>query len=129
MTAPVRLAPGDVLRLGLLGVSTRRLRAALSALGIAIGVATMIVVTGIPASSQAELLRRLTALGTDTLRAEPLAQQDTPVELPRSAAAMAARIGPVTGAAAVANTHAVVRRSDRIDPDDGSGLTVLASST
>jgi putative ABC transport system permease protein len=126
---PVRLAPGDVLRLGLLGVSTRKLRTALSALGIAIGVATMIVVTGIPASSQAELLRRLTALGTNTLRAEPLAQQDTPVELPRNAAAMAERIGPVTGAAAVANTHAIVRRSDRIDPEDGSGLTVLASST
>jgi putative ABC transport system permease protein len=128
-TESVRLAPGDVLRLGLLGISTRKLRTALSALGIAIGVATMIVVTGIPASSQAELLRRLTALGTNTLRAEPLPQQDTPVLLPKNAVAMAERIGPVTGAAAVANTHASVRRSDRIDPEDGSGLAVLASGT
>ena len=40
---------------------------------------------------------------------------------------MVKRIGPVTRASAVGNTHAVVRRSDHIDPMDGSGLTVLAS--
>ena len=42
---------------------------------------------------------------------------------------MVARIGPVTDVSAVANTHAVVRRSDLIDPRDGSGLTVLAAAT
>jgi putative ABC transport system permease protein len=40
---------------------------------------------------------------------------------------MVRRIGPVTGASAVANTHTRVRRNDRIDPGDGSGLTVLAA--
>jgi putative ABC transport system permease protein len=47
---PVRLAPLDILGLGLLGIRTRKVRAALSALGISIGIATLIVVTGIPAS-------------------------------------------------------------------------------
>jgi putative ABC transport system permease protein len=127
-TQPVRLALTDILRLGMLGISTRKLRAALSALGISIGIATMIIVTGIPASSQAALLDELSALGTNMLRAEPAPNQTPPVLLPESSLGSVERIGPVTGAAMVANTHTVVRRSDRTDPNDGSGLTVLASS-
>lgn len=124
---PIRLATRDLLGLGLLGLRTRPGRAFLSALGIAIGIATMIVVTGIPASSQAALLERLTALGTNTLQATALPDQDPPAALPESAVAMVRRIGPVTAVSAVANTHSLVRRNDRIDPHDGSGLTVLAS--
>lgn len=126
-TRPVRLAPNDILRLGLLGIRTRKMRAALSALGISIGIATMIIVIGIPASSQKALMNELSAMGTDTLRAEPQPDQQPPILLPEAADAMAARIGPVTLTSAVANTHALVRRSDRIDPNDGSGLAVLAS--
>lgn len=130
-TRPVRLGPGDVLRLGLLGITARRFRAALSALGIAIGIAiaTMVVVTGIPATNQLALLDELTALGTNMLRAEPAPNQDPPVQLSADAVARVERIGPVTGAAAVANTHTVVRRSDRVQLTDGSGLSVLASTT
>jgi putative ABC transport system permease protein len=128
-TEPVRLSLRDVLGLGLLGISTRKLRAALSALGISLGIATMIVVTGIPASSQAALLQELSALGTNILRAEPVPQQNgSPIQIPGSALGMVRRIGPVTGAAMVANVHSTVRRSDRVDPLDGAGLTVLASS-
>ena len=127
-TEPVRLSLGDILRLGLLGISTRALRATLSALGISLGIATMIIVTGIPASSQAALLDQLTALGTNILRADPVAQQNHPVTLPTDARGMADRIGPVTEASVVANTHSTVRRTDLVDPLDGSGLTVLATS-
>jgi len=124
---PVRLAPLDLLSVGLLGIRTRRMRAALSALGISIGIATMIVVTGIPASSQAALLRELTALGTNMLQAIATPDQDPPVQLPEASVGMIKRIGPVLDASAVANTHTLVHRSDRTDPDDGSGLTVLAA--
>jgi putative ABC transport system permease protein len=127
-TKPVRLALSDVLRLGLLGISTRKLRAALSALGISIGIATLVIVTGIPASSQASLLNQLSALGTNMLQAQPAPDQNPPVLLPESSLGSVRRIGPVTSAAVVANTHTLVRRSDRTDPNDGSGLTVLASS-
>ncbi|MEV6601002.1 ABC transporter permease [Actinoplanes sp. NPDC051346] len=126
-TRPVRLAPLDLLGLGLVGLRTRKLRAALSALGISIGIATMIVVTGIPASSQAALSRELSALGADVLQAMPAPDQDPPAQLPEQAVGMVRRIAPVTVASAVANTHTIVRRSDRTDPRDGSGLTVLAS--
>ncbi|WP_251076378.1 ABC transporter permease [Streptomyces sp. NBC_01525] len=126
---PVRLAPSDVLRLGLLGIRTRRMRAALSALGISIGIATLILVTSIPASSQRHLDQQLSALGTNTLRAEPMPNQKPPILLPEEAPDMVRRIGPVTHASAVANTHALVRRSDRTDPNDGLGLSVLAART
>lgn len=125
----MRLAPGDVVRLGLLGIRTRRLRTALSALGIAIGIATMIVVIGIPASSQRALDERLASLGTNLLRVEPESQGDQPAPLPIESIAMTARIGPVTAVSAVANVHAVVRRSDLVDRYDGSGLSVLAGRT
>lgn len=119
--------PVDLLALGLIGLRTRPGRALLSGLGIAIGIATMIVVTGIPASSQAALSARLSALGTNTLQATALTNQNPPAVLPRESVGMVRRIGPVTAASAVANTHAVVRRNDRTDRNDGSGLTVLAA--
>ncbi|GAA1292466.1 ABC transporter permease [Planotetraspora silvatica] len=125
-TDPVRLAPGDILRLGLLGIRTRKMRAALSALGISIGIATLIIVMGIPASSQQALMNELSALGTNMLRAEPMPNQDPPVLLPETADGMAARIAPVTVASAVANTHAVVARSDKVDAGDAAGISVLA---
>jgi putative ABC transport system permease protein len=124
---PVRLAPLDMLGLGLVGLRTRPARAVLSALGIALGIATMVVVTGIPASSQAALLDTLTALGTNTLQATAVQNQEPPARLPESAVGMVRRIGPVTAVSAVGNTHTLVRRNDRIAPDSGGGLTVLAS--
>ncbi|WP_128381764.1 ABC transporter permease [Streptomyces cavernae] len=122
---PVRLAPLDILGLGLLGLRTRKVRAALSALGISIGIATLIVVTGIPASSEKALMTRLSALGTNMLQAVP-ARQDPPVLLPPESVDMAGRIGPVTVASAVANTHAEVFRNDRVSASEYAGLTVLA---
>ncbi|GAA2552323.1 ABC transporter permease [Winogradskya consettensis] len=122
----VRLAPLDLLGLGLIGLRTRPARAILSALGIAVGIATMVVVTGIPASSQAKLLETLTALGTNTLQATAVQDQDPPAQLPESAMGMVRRIGPVTAVSGVGNTHTRVRRNDRTDETDGSGLTVLA---
>ncbi|WP_405867950.1 ABC transporter permease [Streptomyces sp. NBC_01515] len=124
---PVRLAPLDLLGLGLLGIRTRKMRAALSALGISIGIATMIVVTGIPASSQKALLNELSAMGTNMLQAQPVPNPNSPVLLPPESVDMVRRIGPVTMASAVANTHATVHRSDRVDPNDYAGLTILAS--
>ncbi|MEU8823585.1 ABC transporter permease [Streptomyces sp. NPDC048636] len=127
---PVRLSPADLLRLGLIGIRTRRTRAALSALGISIGIATMIVVTGIPASSQQALNAELTALGTDRLQAVANTSSgagDEPVSFPPESVEMVKRIQPVNAVTAVANTHAEVRRSDRHGRLDAAGLTVLAA--
>jgi putative ABC transport system permease protein len=126
---PVRLSPVDLLGLGMTGLRTRPLRAVLAALGIAIGIATMVVVVGIPASSQQALDHQLSALGTNLLRAQATFDQVTQElpPVPEDAAAMAARIGPVERTSAVANTHGKVWRSDRIPTEQPSGLTVLAA--
>ncbi|WP_213451266.1 ABC transporter permease [Rhizomonospora bruguierae] len=124
---PVRLAPTDVLALGALGIRIRRARAVLSALGIAIGIATTILVTAIPAAGNRALMDELSALGTNLLQAVPAPDPGEPPRLPTESVPMVGRIGPVTSVTAVANTHAVVRRSDLVDPRDGSGLAVLAS--
>ena len=52
------------------GLRTRRLRAALSALGIAIGIAAMVAVL-ISSRSRADLLAQLDTLGTNLLRVTP----------------------------------------------------------
>ena len=65
--APKRLRPGDLAQVASVGLRTRRLRAALSALGIAIGVAAIVAVLGLSSSSQAGLLAEIDKLGTNLL--------------------------------------------------------------
>ncbi|SDG21626.1 putative ABC transport system permease protein [Lentzea fradiae] len=129
LTRPVRLRPLDLLRLGAGGLRTRPLRAFLSALGIAVGIATMVVVVGIPASGRLALDRELSALGVNLLLAQAKFDERTQrlPPVPEEADAMVARIGPVTAAAAVANTSASIRRTDAVPPERGSGITVLAA--
>ena len=64
-----RLRGSDVARLGVSGLRARPMRAVLSALGIAIGIAAMVGVVGVSASSQAQLHEQLQALGTNMLTA------------------------------------------------------------
>src|SRR6202047_2376123 len=66
-----RLLPFDVLRVASVGLRTRRLRAALSALGVAIGIASMVAVLGISDSSRAGLVAQLDELGTNLLTVMP----------------------------------------------------------
>src|SRR5262249_2343439 len=52
---------------GTVGLRSRRLRAALSVLGVGIGIAALVAVLGITRSSQADLLGRIDRLGTNLL--------------------------------------------------------------
>jgi putative ABC transport system permease protein len=128
---PARLGPGDVLRVGAVGLRTRPLRAFLSALGIAIGIAAMVAVVGISSSSRAELDRKLDALGTNLLTVAPgSTMTGEEARLPTAAEAMAGRIGPVDSVSAVgAVPDARVYRHDRIPAAESNGLSVLAART
>jgi putative ABC transport system permease protein len=119
----------DAVTLGWHGVTGRPGRAVLSALGIALGIATLVLVTGIPASGQADLDRRLSALGTNLLVAQPagVGDSDVPPTLDPAAAAMAQRIAPVEDATAVANLNLRVLRDDLADPNTTAGITALAA--
>ncbi len=127
---PRRLGPGDVLRLGSHGMRIRPLRAVLSALGIAIGIAAMIAVVSIPASSAQALRDEIAALGPNLLSAHAGQQFDgSPAELPEVAVGMVRRIGPVTSVSAIGAVDASIRRTDRIPEQETSGLAVFAAGS
>jgi len=127
---PRRLGPAEVGRLGAHGMRTRPLRAILSALGIGIGIAAMVAVVSIPASSQQALREQLAALGTNLLTAAPgQTIMGDQAALPVTAVPMVARIGPVTAVSATGAVDATVRRTDRIDEGETSGISVVAART
>lgn len=122
------LRPGDLARVGVIGLRIRRLRTALTALGIAIGIAAMVAVVGISSSSKADLIAQIDSLGTDLLRVAPgqtMFGED--VTLPEQARGMAGRIGPVTVTAGITGINATVRRTDAVDASITSGIQVVAS--
>jgi putative ABC transport system permease protein len=126
---PARLRPADVARVASVGLRTRRLRAALSALGIAIGVAAIVAVLGLSASSQAGLLAQIDKLGTNLLtvqNGQTLFGQTA--ELPLAAPGMISRIGPVLQVQETGSTTANVYRSPLVPSVETGGLTVQAAS-
>jgi putative ABC transport system permease protein len=126
--APSRLLPADILRVGGIGLRTRRLRAALSALGIAIGIAAMVAVLAISESSKSDLIATLDRLGTNLLRVAPgqtLFGEDA--KLPEEARAMIGRIAPVEEVSAVEGVDATVRRTPYIAQEETGGISVAAA--
>jgi putative ABC transport system permease protein len=120
---------GDVLRTGSIGLRTRRLRAALSAVGIAIGIASMVAVLGISESSKSDLLAEIDRLGTNLLRVAP-GQSFTgdEVDLPDTAAAMIRRVGGVDATAATKLIDSeTVRRNALIPREETGGIAVMAA--
>jgi putative ABC transport system permease protein len=124
-----RLHPSDLWRVGSIGLRTRRLRAALSALGIAIGIAAMVAVLGISESSKADVLSVLDRLGTNLLTVEASAGIGGAgtAELPETTETMLRRIAPVEGVASVASVDAGVYRTDRVPEGETNGITAKAA--
>ncbi|MBW3607871.1 MAG: ABC transporter permease [Actinobacteria bacterium] len=123
-----RLLAADIARVAAVGLRTRRLRAALSALGIAIGIASMVAVLGLSESSRAGLIRQLDELGTNLLTIAPgQTLGGTDATLPQDAPKTIGRIAGVQRVSSVRSLQASVRRTDRIDPDETGGLGVAAA--
>ena len=125
-----RLLPSDVLRVGAAGLRTRRVRAALSAVGIAIGIASMVAVLGISQSSRADLLARLDRLGTNLLVAGPgesFFGEDS--ALPTTAVRAISGMPTVRDASSVTNVEATVRRTDRVPEQETGGISVKAADS
>jgi putative ABC transport system permease protein len=124
-----RLRPGDVVGVGLLGLRVKRLRALLTGLGIAIGIAAMVSVAGISSSSRADLLAELDELGTNYLQVSSGSSvfgESTP--LPETAADMIRRLDAVQAASASWTVGDVsVRRNDRIPASETGGISVIAT--
>ena len=125
-----RLRPADELRVATVGMRSRPLRAALSALGIAIGTAAIVSVLGLSCSSQAGLVAEINRLGTNLLTVQA-GQTLTggPAELPLEAPA---RISHLANVQLVAQTGLVadakVYRNAMIPIGNTGGLQVQATS-
>ncbi|MFI0410034.1 ABC transporter permease [Actinomadura sp. 3N508] len=127
---PARLRAGDQARVASTGLRARPLRAALSALGIAIGTTAIVAVLGLSASSQAGLLAEIDRLGTNllTVKTGQSFSQEAAV-MPVAAPGRVARLASVEE---VAHTGAVgdakVYRSPLIPAINTNGLKVRAAS-
>ena len=120
----------DGLRVASVGLRARPLRAALSALGIAIGTAAIVAVLGLSSSSQAGLLAEIDRLGTNMLTVEPGesltgAEAKLPLEAP-------ARITHLDHVQLLAHTALIkgksVYRSRMIPATNTGGLQVRTTS-
>ena len=123
-----RLTRRDLLRVGSLGLRTRRTRALLSLIGICIGIAAIVGVLGISQSSKSGLLNELGRLG-NLITVQPgtnaFGQQ---TELPTTSEGMVSRVGPVTSVSEIgAISNVYVYRNSLEPANDTSGISLTAT--
>jgi putative ABC transport system permease protein len=124
-----KLRPADLARLATVGLRTRKLRAGLSALGIAIGVAAIVAVLGLSSSAAAGLLNEISALGTNLLvvqNGQTFTGQSA--ELPEAAPAMIGRIDGVTQVQETGSVTGNVYRSPLIPAINSNAIAIDAAS-
>jgi putative ABC transport system permease protein len=129
MADVARMPSHELLSVALSGLRTRRLRASLSALGIAIGIGAMVAVVGVSASSQANLLATIDALGTNLLTVAPgqtfLGANEV---LPNTAVPAIRHRSDVLNAAAVYQvSNATVLRTPYVPAEQTGGIGVDAA--
>lgn len=112
----------------LLGLRARKVRTALSGLGIAIGIAAAVAVLGISASSRANLLAQLGAEGNLVTVSAGQDFDGSPAPLPLTAEPMIARIPPVESVTAIGYVPgAIVLRTAAVPAIDSGGISVYAA--
>jgi putative ABC transport system permease protein len=127
---PARLGVSDLAALASVGLRTRKLRAGLSALGIAIGVAAIVAVLSLAASSSAALLAKIQQLGTNLLtvtNGQTIA--GVTAELPTAAPGMIARLPGVTSVQDIGSVGGVnVYKSPLVPSIQTNALSVDAAT-
>ncbi len=128
--SPARLRPGDLAGLASVGLRTRKLRATLSALGIAIGVAAIVAVLGLASSSQSALLAEIGRLGTNLLTVtNGQTLTGATAELPEAAPGMIGRLPGVTSVQDIGTVSSVnAYRSPAIPTYRTNALSVEAAT-
>ena len=124
-----RLPARELASVALQGLRTRRLRASLSALGIAIGIGAMVAVVGVSASSQANLLALIDRVGPNVITVTPGQnfEGDNGV-LPDTSVASILNMPTVRRASAIYDvTQASVLRTAYVPADQTGGLAVEAA--
>jgi putative ABC transport system permease protein len=123
------MPPHELMSVAVQGLRTRRLRASLSALGIAIGIGAMVAVVGVSASSQANLLSTIDKLGTNMLTVAPgqtfLGANEV---LPNTALGSIDHMGAVQRDSAVYQiSNVTIRRTPYVPEEETGGIGVDAT--
>jgi putative ABC transport system permease protein len=127
--SPDRLRLSDQTRVASVGLRTRRLRAALSALGIAIGVAAIVAVLGLSSSSSNGLNSEIERLGTNLLKVTNGTNFfGSAAELPKAAPGMISRIGPVYAVQDTGSISVNAYRSSLIPSVSTNAIAVQATT-
>jgi putative ABC transport system permease protein len=122
------LRAADLFALAGLGLRIRRLRAALSALGICIGIAAIVGVLGITQSSQSELVAQIDRLGTNLLTVQNgRSFNGAEGTLPQIAPAMIGHMAGVEHISATALLSPSVYRTDLVPAFETGGIGVRAA--
>ncbi|MBE1490790.1 ABC transporter permease [Plantactinospora soyae] len=122
-----RLRTRDLLPTGTLGLRSRRVRALLSGLGIAIGIASVVSVIGLTRSSQSHLLAQIDQLGTNLLTVgNGTDSNGAETRLPTSATPMIRQIPAVRSVAPTAKLSSNIYRNDRVPAGRTGGRAVRA---
>ncbi|MDE0121099.1 MAG: ABC transporter permease [bacterium] len=125
-----RLSITEVARIGLDSLANRRLRAALSALGIAIGAASLVSVLGLSESSRSDLRDQLAALGTNLLNINAGTGFGVgDASLPGTATTTVDRLPTVEASSAVYAMDVGVYRNDLVPTNLTGGIRVYATDT
>lgn len=126
-----RLRLADALRTATVGLRARKLRAALSGLAVAVGIAAVIAVLGITQSSESALVAEIDQVGTNMLtvtNGQDLSGQE--VELPAQAPAMIGRAAGITNVAPTAElSRFSVFRTDKMPGYATNGLALRGCDT
>lgn len=122
-----RLRAADLAALAGLGIRIRRLRAALSALGICIGIAAIVGVLGITESSQSDLVAQIDRLGTNLLTVQNgRGFNGAEGILPLAAPAMIGHLSGVEHVSATALLAPPVYRNNLVPGFETGGIGVRA---
>src|ERR1700680_3036276 len=123
-----KLSGRDLVRVGSIGLRSRRVRALLSALGISIGIASIVGVLGISQSSKSGLLAELGREGNllNVQAGQSAFGQQS--ELPVAAEGMVSRIAPVTDVTEIGNiSNTYVYRNSFVPAINTNGISVVAT--
>ena len=127
--APSRLRLSEAVRVGLRSLAARKLRSVLSALGIAIGIASLVGVLGLSESSKSALLDQISALGTNLLTIEAGSGFGAgDAALPDGAVERVGRVATVETASAVYSIDAGVYRNDLVPADLTGGIQAFGTT-
>jgi putative ABC transport system permease protein len=122
----VRLA--DLAAVAASAMGARRMRTLLSALGITIGIASMVAVLGLSESSRADLQAQIEKLGTNLLTVQAGSGFGAgDATLPDDVASVIARIGPIENVTGIVALSDAVLRNTEVNSDATGGVQAVAA--